>query len=53
MMPRYALEALVARPGDRRGAPDEEPLAPRREFTDPDEWRAAAEALRAAPSLTT
>jgi hypothetical protein len=47
MMPRFALEALVldAETGE---ALDEEPLSPRREFTDPDEWRAAAEALRAA-----
>ena len=47
MMPRFALEAMVldAETGE---ALDEEPLSPRREFTDPDEWRAAAEALRAA-----
>ena len=46
MMPRYALEALVLDP-ESGEALDEEPLSPRREFTDPDEWRAAAEALRA------
>lgn len=47
MMPRFALEAMVldAETGE---ALDEEPLSPRREFTDPDEWRAAAEALRGA-----
>lgn len=47
MMPRFALEAMVldAETGE---ALDEEPLSPRREFTDPDEWRAAADALRAA-----
>lgn len=47
MMPRFALEAMVldAETGE---ALDEEPLSPRREFTDPDEWRAAAEALRTA-----
>jgi hypothetical protein len=47
MMPRYALEALALDP-ESGEALDEEPLSPRREFTDPDEWRAAAEALRAA-----
>jgi hypothetical protein len=47
MMPRYALEALALDP-ENGEALDEEPLSPRREFTDPDEWRAAAEALRAA-----
>lgn len=48
MMPRYALEALALDPENGEALPDEEPLSPRREFTDPDEWRAAAEALRAA-----
>jgi len=48
MMPRYALEALALDPESGEALPDEEPLSPRREFTDPDEWRAAAEALRAA-----
>jgi hypothetical protein len=47
MMPRYALEALALDPENGEALPDEEPLSPRREFTDPDEWRAAAEALRA------
>ena len=47
MMPRYALEALALDPESGEALPDEEPLSPRREFTDPDEWRAAAEALRA------
>ena len=47
MMPRYALEALALDP-ESGEALDEEPLSPRREFTDPDEWRAAAEALRGA-----
>jgi hypothetical protein len=47
MMPRYALEAIVLDPESGEALADEEPLSPRREFTDPDEWRAAAEALRA------
>jgi hypothetical protein len=47
MTPRFALEGLELDPdtGEAAGA---EPLAPRREFTDPDEWRAAADALRRA-----
>jgi hypothetical protein len=47
MTPRFALEAIELDPatGEAAGA---EPLAPRREFTDPDEWRAAARELRRA-----
>jgi hypothetical protein len=47
MMPRYALEAFALDPESGEALADEEPLSPRREFTDPDEWRAAAQALRA------
>jgi hypothetical protein len=45
MMPRYAVEGILLDPetGEARGG---EALAERREFTDPDEWRAAAAALR-------
>lgn len=45
MTPRFALEAIALDPetGEAAGA---DPLAPRREFTDPDEWRAAADELR-------
>jgi hypothetical protein len=45
MMPRYAVEGIMLDPetGEARGG---EPLSERREFTDPDEWRAAAAALR-------
>jgi hypothetical protein len=45
MMPRYAVEGIMLDPetGEARGG---EPLVERREFTDPDEWRAAAAALR-------
>ena len=46
MMPRYAVEALALDPESGEALADEEPLAPRREFTDPDEWRSAAESLR-------
>lgn len=46
MTPRFALEAIELDP-DTGEAADREPLAPRREFTDPDEWRAAAAQLRA------
>ena len=45
MMPRYALEGIALDP-ETGEATTEEPLAPRREFTDPDEWRAAAQMLR-------
>ncbi len=45
MMPRYAVEAIALDPATGE-ATTGEPLAPRREFTDPDEWRAAAERLR-------
>jgi hypothetical protein len=45
MMPRFALEALELDP-ETGAAADAEPLAPRREFADPDEWRAAAAELR-------
>ena len=45
MMPRYAVEAIALDPETGEATADEA-LAPRREFTDPDEWRAAAAALR-------
>jgi len=45
MMPRYAVEALALDPQTGE-AVSEEPLAPRQEFDDPDQWRAAAESLR-------
>ena len=45
MMPRYALEGIALDP-ETGEATTEEPLAPRREFTDPEEWRAAAQMLR-------
>ena len=47
MMPRFALEGLELDPATGEAA-DAEPIAPRREFTDPDEWRAAAQELRRA-----
>jgi hypothetical protein len=46
MTPRFAVEAIELDP-DTGGAADRNPFAPRREFTDPDEWRAAAAQLRA------
>jgi hypothetical protein len=45
MMPRYAVEGIALDP-ETGEALDEGPLAPRREFTDPDQWRAAADDLR-------
>jgi hypothetical protein len=45
MMPRYAVEALALDP-ETGEAVSEEPLAPRQEFDDPDQWRAAADSLR-------
>jgi hypothetical protein len=45
MTPRFALEALEL-DSETGAAADAEPLAPRREFADPDEWRAAAAELR-------
>jgi hypothetical protein len=45
MMPRYAVEALSLDP-ETGEAVSEEPLAPRQEFDDPDQWRAAADSLR-------
>jgi hypothetical protein len=45
MMPRDAVEGIALDPETGEATTDE-PLAPRREFTDPDEWRAAAEILR-------
>jgi len=45
MTPRYVLETLALDP-ETGEVVSEEPLVPRREFTDPDEWRAAAEELR-------
>ncbi len=47
MTPLFALEALELDPETGEAA-GEEPIAPRREFTDPAEWRAAAEELRRA-----
>lgn len=47
MMPLYAVEGLALDP-ETGEATAEEAIAPRREFTDPDEWRAAAAALRKA-----
>jgi hypothetical protein len=47
MAPRFALEGVALDP-QTGAAADAEPLAPRREFTDPDEWRAAARELRSA-----
>ena len=47
MMPRFALEGLELDPATGEAA-DADPIAPRREFTDPDEWRAAAQELRRA-----
>ena len=38
MTPRFALEALELDPETGEAA-DAEPIAPRREFTDPAEWR--------------
>jgi hypothetical protein len=46
MMPLYVLEALQLDPETGEGLEGEPPVAPRREFTDPDEWRAAAAELR-------
>ena len=47
MMPRFELEGLELDP-ETGAAAAAEPIAPRREFTDPDEWRAAASELRRA-----
>ncbi len=47
MTPRFALEGLELDP-ETGAAGGEEPIAPRREFSDPDEWRAAAQELRRA-----
>jgi hypothetical protein len=47
MTPRFALEAIELDPATGEAA-ETEPLVPRREFTNPDEWRAAAEELRRA-----
>jgi len=47
MMPLYALEGIALDP-DTGEATGEGAIAPRREFTDPDEWRAAAASLREA-----
>lgn len=41
----FALEGVVLDP-ETGEATGESPLAPQREFTDPEEWRAAAERLR-------
>ena len=45
MMPRYAVDA-IALDAETGEAIADDPLAPRQEFTDPDQWRAAADALR-------
>jgi hypothetical protein len=45
MTPRFALEGLELDPETGEPA-SPTPLAPRREFSDPDEWRAAADDLR-------
>lgn len=45
MMPRHAVEAIQLDPETGESASDEA-IAPRRVFTDPDEWRAAADELR-------
>lgn len=45
MMPRYAVEGIALDP-DTGEALEDGAIAPRREFTDPDQWRAAADALR-------
>ncbi len=45
MMPRYAVEGIALDPETGESLA-EDPIAPRREFTDPEQWRAAAQALR-------
>lgn len=45
MMPRYAVEGIALDPETGEALADD-PLAPRREFSDPDQWRAASDALR-------
>lgn len=45
MMPRFAVEGLALDP-ETGEAVAEHPIAERREFTDPDLWRAAADELR-------
>jgi hypothetical protein len=45
LTPVFALEGVVLDP-ETGEATGESPLAPQREFTDPEEWRAAAERLR-------
>ena len=45
MMPRHALEAIQLDP-ETGEATSQEALAGRRQFTDPDEWRAATDELR-------
>jgi hypothetical protein len=47
MLPRFELEALELDP-ETGAAAAADPIAPRRQFTDPDEWRAAATELRRA-----
>jgi hypothetical protein len=46
MMPLYTLEAIQLDAETGEGVEGEPPIVPRREFTDPDEWRAAAAELR-------
>ncbi len=45
MMPRYAVEGLSLDP-ETGEALEGDPIAPRREFTDPHQWREAADELR-------
>jgi hypothetical protein len=45
MTPRYALEGLELDP-ETGEASRAEPIVPRREFSDPDQWRSAADELR-------
>ncbi|MGD9570592.1 MAG: hypothetical protein AB7V62_01750 [Thermoleophilia bacterium] len=45
MTARWAVEGLALDP-ETGAALEGEPLAPRREFTEPESWRAAADALR-------
>ena len=47
LAPLFVVEGLQLDPDTGEGA-DKEPLSPRREFTDPDLWRRAADQLRAA-----
>lgn len=48
MQPLFALEGILLDPETGEAATSGEALVPRREFSDPDEWRTAAAALREA-----